>query len=61
MKIDLQDAYMSMSVGPKSRCLQVFIFDEKIYRFKVMPFGLNSAPRIFTKLFKPILRPLECF
>ena len=59
MKIDLQDAYMLVPVAPKSRSLLVFIFDGKIYRFKVMPFGLNSAPRIFTKLFKPILRLLR--
>ena len=59
IKIDLQDAYMSVPVAPKSRSLLVFIFDGKIYRFKVMPFGLNSAPRIFTKLFKPILRLLR--
>ena len=44
---------------PKSRCLLLFIFDGKIYCFKVMPFGLNSAPRIFTKLFKPVLRLLR--
>ena len=57
IKIDLQDAYMSVLVAPKSRsrCLLVFIFDGKIFRFKVIPFSLNSAPRIFTKLFKPIL------
>ena len=59
IKIDLQDAYMLVPVAPKSRSLLVFIFDGKIYRFKVMPFGLNSAPRIFTKLFKPILRLLR--
>ena len=59
IKIDLQDAYMSVPVAPKSRSLLVFIFNGKIYHFKVMPFGLNSAPRIFTKLFKPILRLLR--
>ena len=59
IKIDLQDAYMSVLVAPKSRSLLVFIFDGRIHRFKVMPFGLNSAPRIFTKLFKPILRLLR--
>ena len=52
---DLQDAYMSVPVAPKSRCLLVFIFDGKIYSFKVMSFGLNFASRIFIKLFKPIL------
>ena len=29
------------------------------FQSDVMPFGLNSAPRIFTKLFKPILRLLR--
>ena len=50
---------MSVPVAPKTRCLLVFIFNGKIYRFKVMPFRLNSAPRIFTKLFKLILRLLR--
>ena len=59
IKIDLQDAYMSVPVAPKSRSLLVFMFDGKIYRFKGMPFGLNSAPRIFTKLIKQILRLLR--
>ena len=54
IKIDLQDAYMSVPVAPKSRCLLNFIFDGKIYHFRVMPFGLNSAPRIFTKLFNQL-------
>ena len=48
IKIDLQDAYMSVPVPSKSRCLLAFLFDGKIYHFKVMPFGLNSAPRIST-------------
>ena len=51
---------MLVPVAPKSRCFLVFIFDGKIYRFKVMHYGLNSAPRIFTKLLKPILRLLRC-
>ena len=29
------------------------------YRFKVMPFGLNIAPRVFTKLVRVILRKLR--
>ena len=52
-------AYMSVPVAPKSRWLLVFIFNGKIYCFKVMSFGLNSAPRIYTKLFKSILRLLR--
>ena len=49
IKLDLQDANMSVTVAPKSTCLLVFISDGKIYCFKeLMPFSLNSTARIFT-------------
>ena len=32
-----------------------FIWEEKHYKFQCLPFGLTSAPRIFTKLLKPVV------
>ena len=32
-----------------------FIFDSQLHKFVVMPNGLTSGPRIFTKLMKPVL------
>ena len=36
-----------------------FSLGRRKYRFRAMPFGLNIAPRIFTKLSKAILRELR--
>ena len=38
-KIDLQDAYFLR-----------FAFENKVYQFRVLPFGLNTAPQVFTHL-----------
>ena len=49
-KIDLQDAYFYVPVHPSSRKYLRFAFEDKVYQFRVLPFGLNTAPQIFTHL-----------
>ena len=49
-KIDLQDAYFHVPIHPSSRKYLRFAFENKIYQFWVLPFGLNTAPQIFTHL-----------
>ena len=52
--IDMQDAYFSVNVE-KFFCRYLkFIWNGKLYAFVCVPFGLSSAPRLFTKLLKPI-------
>ena len=46
-KIDLQDAYFHV---PSSRKYLRFAFINKVYQFRVLPFGLNTAPQVFTRL-----------
>ena len=36
-----------------------FEFNTKLYQFTCMPNGLSSAPRIFTKLLKPVYETLH--
>lgn len=36
-----------------------FVFKNQIYEFNCLPFGLNIAPRIFTKLLKPVAKYLR--
>jgi hypothetical protein len=36
-----------------------FIWDGVVYEYVCLPFGLSSAPRIFTKLMKPIIAHLR--
>ena len=52
--IDLKDAYLSIPVHESSQKVLRFVWQGKCYQFKALPFGLCSAPRIFTKLLRPI-------
>ena len=52
--IDLKDAYLSVPVHQSSQKFLRFIWEDTCYQFKALPFGLCSAPKIFTQLMKPI-------
>ena len=54
-KLDLSDAYYSIPIDKHSRRYLQFIFEEKLYQFKVLVFGSNTAPRIFSKCMKPVV------
>ena len=49
-KIDLQDAYFHVPIHPSSRKYLRFAFENKVYQFRVLPSGLNTAPQVFTCL-----------
>ena len=49
-KIDLQDAYFHVPIHPSSRKYLRFAFENRVYQFQVLPFGLNTAPQVFTHL-----------
>ena len=52
---DLEDAYLMVGiVGIHIRFLK-FKWRNQVYMYVVLPFGISSAPRKFTKLLKPIL------
>ena len=53
--LDLKDAYFLLSVNKAHRKYLRFQFNNSLYEFTCMPFGLNCTPLIFTKLMKPIL------
>ena len=55
MYIDLTGAYLSVPIHQESQKFLRFIWQNKAYQFKAIPFGLNVAPRVFTKLLKPIV------
>ena len=42
-KIDLQDAYFHVLIHPNSRKYLRFAFENRVYQFQVLPFGLNTA------------------
>ena len=57
--IDLQDAYYSVPVHPSSRKYLRFYWQSKLYQYKALPNGLSSAPRLFTKMLKPVFAQLR--
>lgn len=57
--IDLKDAYFLLSIHKEHRKFLRFEFDGNIYEYNCMPFGLNIAPFVFTKLMKPVISCLR--
>ena len=55
VSIDLQDTYMHIPIHPAYRKYLRFKIQGKVYQFKVLPFGLASAPRVFTKMMAPVV------
>lgn len=57
--IDLRHAYHSISMHENFRKYLRFIWDDKIFQYSCLPFGLTSAPRIFTKIMKVVFSALR--
>ena len=53
--LDLKDAYFHVPIRPSHQHYLRFAYDDKVFQFKVLPFGLSSAPRVFTKMLAPIV------
>ena len=53
--IDLQDAYFHVPIVKHHCRFLHFVWHNVPYQWRVLPFGLATAPRVFTSLTKPIL------
>lgn len=53
--IDIQDAYFLVNIDIEDRKKLRFQWRSNIFEFNVLPFGICTAPFVFTKLLKPIL------
>lgn len=58
-KIDLKDAYTVVPIHPDSRKFLTFKNEGIIYQYRSLAFGLNVAPRVFSKLIKYAIAPLR--
>ena len=52
--VDLKGAYYTVPIHPSHQKYLKFCFDGIFYKYTCLPNGLASAPRIFTKLLKPV-------
>ena len=60
-KFDLKSGYHHIEIFPAHRKFLTFAWDfgtgsSRYFQFCVLPFGLSSAPFMFTKMFKPLLK-----
>ena len=57
--VDLKDAYYSVHVDIKYQKFLKFYWRGKLYQYTCLPNGLACAPRVFTKLLKPVYSTLR--
>ena len=57
--LDLKSLYWHVPIHPKYQILLGFKIEDQAYQFTAVPFGLNIAPRIFTKLCSVIVKELR--
>ena len=57
--VDLKDAYYSIPISVEDHNFLKFEWQGNYFRFTCLPNGLASAPRLFTKVFKPIYAHLR--
>lgn len=58
-KIDISSAFHHVPLAPETRRYTRFLVDNDSYEYLVMPMGLSTSPRLFTKLMKPVMAALR--
>ena len=54
MSVDLQDAYFQIPIHSESRKYLRFVWEGQSFQFKVVCFGLSTAPQVFTRVMAPV-------
>ena len=54
ISLDLQNAYLQVPVHHDSRRFLRFVLDGKPFQFRVLCFGLTTAPQVFTRIMAPV-------
>ncbi|XP_072039388.1 uncharacterized protein [Amphiura filiformis] len=52
--IDLKDAYLHVPIHPNDQKWLKFMVRDQTYMFRCLPFGLSTAPRVFTRIVKTV-------
>ena len=58
-KIDLKDAYFVVPIWENHKKYLRFLWKDSLLEFACLPFGLAVAPRVFTKIMKPVVARLR--
>nr|XP_061814201.1 uncharacterized protein LOC133604909 [Nerophis lumbriciformis] len=57
--VDLKDAYFHVPVAPRHRRFLRFAYRGRHWQFRVLPFGLSLSPRVFSRVVRAGLAPLQ--
>jgi len=57
--VDIKDACYTVPIATEHQKFFKFRWQDKLYQYNCLPNGLASAPRIFTKLLKPVCNLLR--
>lgn len=57
--LDLEDAYLLVPIHADSTKYLRFVFNNILYEFIVLPFGLCVSPYVYTKVVKPVVKYLR--
>ena len=57
--VDLKDAYFHVPIRQEHHKYLRFMWQGTVYEFTSLPFGLSSAPRVFTKVLQPLIAYLR--
>ncbi|XP_014217272.1 uncharacterized protein LOC106645836 [Copidosoma floridanum] len=58
-RIDLKDAFFLVPIHKDHRKYLRFSYHGQLYQFQALPFGLATAPWVFTKIVKPVLATIR--
>lgn len=50
VSLDLREAYLHIPIHPSHRRFLRFCYHNNHFQYRALPFGLSSAPRVFTKI-----------
>ena len=57
--VDLRHAYYSIKMAESHQIKLRFVFSGKVYQYSCLPNGISCAPRLYTKLLKPVYSTLR--
>ncbi|VDI73767.1 Hypothetical predicted protein [Mytilus galloprovincialis] len=57
--LDLSDAYFHIPISKTYRKYLRFVWNNKVFQFKALPFGLSTAPLAFTKIMQAAIAHLH--
>ena len=57
--LDLSDAYFHIPISPSFRKYLRFVWDNRVFQFRALPFGLSAAPLVFTKIMQAAIAHLH--